>query len=356
MTAIGTVTEVAGDKVYGFGHNFLGSGNTDLPMATGQVHAVVSSVIRSFKFASPIKIVGALTADESTGVCGRIGAEAKTIPLVITVERYNDIKRVYKCRLADNQFLTPLVFQSAVAGAALMLGDLPPEHTIEYRVMIGLEGTVPITFENVSTSSGLNEMLEECAGAVAMLLNNPYKKANIKSIEIDVRISPRNISSRIWSVDLSDSRIKAGEQLDVTVVTESFLAEKKKYRYSFKLPSELAAGKYDLIVCGGRNYREFVTKTAPYKFVPQNFETLIEATNNLLAIGRDKLYCLLVLPSGGVAMEKAELPDLPATKVLLLQDAKRALRSRPHPNWLEKSLGTGTIIIDEKVMPITVEE
>ncbi|MGA1979621.1 MAG: SpoIVB peptidase S55 domain-containing protein [Sedimentisphaerales bacterium] len=357
MTAIGTVTEVAGDKVYGFGHGFLGGGVIDLPMATGQVHTVVSSVIRSFKVASAIEIVGALTTDESTTVCGQIGVKAKMIPLVITVDRYNDSeKRVYNCYVADNRLLTPLVLRSAVAGAALMLGNLPPDHTVEYKVIIGIEGTAPITFENVSTGIGLDEMLEESAGSVAILLSNPYKKVNIKSIDLDVRIAPKNISSRIWSVDLSDSRVKAGQQLDVAVVVESFLAEKKKYQCSLKIPPELAPGKYDLIVCGGYGYQKFLMKTAPYKFVPQSIETLVEAMNNLLTIGRNKLYCLLVLPAGGVAVENAELPDLPATKILLLQDGKRTLRSQPHPRWLEESLTTGTIIIDEKVMHITVEE
>ena len=74
MEVIGTVTEVEGDKVYGFGHSFLGYGPVDLPMATGQVHTVVPSVRRSFKYASAIEIVGALTTDESTAVLGQMGA------------------------------------------------------------------------------------------------------------------------------------------------------------------------------------------------------------------------------------------------------------------------------------------
>jgi hypothetical protein len=357
MTAIGTVTEVVGDKVYGFGHGLLGYGVIDLPMATGQVHTVVSSVMRSFKFASAIEIVGALRTDESAAVRGQIGAKAKMIPLVITVDRYNDTqKRVYNCRVADNQLLTPQLLRSAVAGATLMLGSLPPDHTVEYKVVIGLEGTAPVTFENVSTDIGLDEMLEEGAGSIAILLNNPYEKVNIKSINFDVRIVPKNISSRIWSVDLSDSRVKAGQELDVTVVVESFLAEKKKYHCSLKIPRELAPGKYDLIVCGGHGYQEFLTKNAPYKFVPQSLETLVGSMNNLLTIGRNKLYCLLVLPAAGVAVERAELPDLPATKALLLQDVKRTLRSLPHPHWLEESLAIDAVIIDEKVMQITVEE
>ncbi|MDD5326775.1 MAG: SpoIVB peptidase S55 domain-containing protein [Phycisphaerae bacterium] len=357
MAAVGTTTEVVGDKVYGFGHDFLGSGAIDLPMATGRVHTIVSSVVRSFKLAGPIEIVGALTADETAAVYGRIGAKAKMIPLVITIDRYNEAeKRVYNCRMADNQMLTPLVLRSAVAGATLMLGDLPPDHTLEYKVTIGLEGAEPVAFENISTGAGLDEMLEETTGPVAVLLNNPYEKVNIKSIDFDVRVVAKNSSSRIWSVDLSDSTVKAGQQVDVTIVVESFLAEKKKYRCSLKVPSELPPGKYNLMVCGGYGYQQFLMTAAPYKFVPQNIETLIEAMNNLLGIGRDKLYCLLVLPPGGVSVEKAELPDLPATKVLLLQDAKRALTSQPHLTWLEESLVTGTVIIDEKVMNITVEE
>jgi len=357
MTVIGTVTDVVGDKVYGFGHGFLSHGVIDLPMATGYVHTVVSNVMCSFKFASAIEIVGALTIDESAAVQGQIGAKAKMIPLVITVDRYNDTeKRVYNCRVANNRLLTPLLLRSAVAGAALMLGSLPPDHTVEYKVIIGVEGTEPITFENVSTSIGLDEMLREGTGPVAILLNNPYEKVDIKSIDFDVRIVPKNISSRIWSVDLSDSRVKTGQQLDVTVVVESFLAEKKEYHCSLKIPNELTPGKYDLIVCGGYGYQEFLIKAAPYKFVPQNLTTLVEAMNNLLTIGRDKLYCLLVLPPAGVAMEKAELPDLPATKILLLQDGKRTLTSLPYPHWLEEALATGTVIIDKKIMNITVEE
>ncbi|MDD5064622.1 MAG: SpoIVB peptidase S55 domain-containing protein [Phycisphaerae bacterium] len=357
MAAIGTVTEVSGDKVYAFGHGFLDIGEIDLPMATGQVHTIASSVMRSFKFASPIEIVGALTTDESTTVCGRIGAQAKTIPLVITVDRYNDAKkRVYNCRIADNQLLTPLVLRSAVAGAVLMVGSLPPDHTVEYKVVIDVDGTAPVVFENVSTGAGLEEILEEGIGSVTVLLNNPYKKVDIKSINFDIRIVPKNVTSRIWSVNLSASRVKAGQDLDVSVVVESFLAEKKEYRRTLKIPRDLAPGKYDLIVCGGRGYQEFLMKTAPYKFIPQNMDTLVEAMNNLLTIGRDKLYCLLVLPAAGIAVEGAELPDLPATKVLLMQDVKRTLRSQPHPRWLEESLATGTVIIDEKVMQITVEE
>jgi len=371
MSTSGTVTEVIGDKVYAFGHFLLGYGQIDLPLATAKVHTVVSSIASSFKLASVTETVGAITNDEGAGVIGQLGLQAKTIPLTIRVDRYNDTeKRLYNCRLANNRMLSPFYLRMAVAGAASQLGDLPPEHKIEYKVDIGMgshfakrsQNGVPIkdaesvTFENVSSGMGLNELVMECYSAVGLLMNNPYEEVDIESIDIDIRIIPRSIVSHIWSVDLSDSKVKAGRSIEISAVLESALAGKKQYRWTMEIPEDMAPGKYELTVGGYRDYEQFLVKAAPHRFIAQSLPSLIEALNNSLQIGRDKLYCLLTLPSGGVVIEKAELPDLPATKALLLQDTKRLLRVRPYSHWLERRLETGTVVIDKKVLQITVEK
>ncbi len=357
MSTYGTVTEVVDNKVYGFGHSFLGYGPVDLPMATGKVHTVVSSVYFSSKLASFVETVGALTMDESMAVFGRIGAKAKTISLTIRIDRYNDIeKRIYNCRVANNRLLTPLLLQSAVAGAAFQLGDFPPDHMVEYNVAIGLEDAESINFENVSTARGLIELIMESVGSVALLMNNPYKEVGIESIDYDIRIVPRSIVSHIWSLELSDSKLKAGENIEIGVVVESVLAGKKKHQCTLEIPEDLAPGRYDLTVCGSLDYERFLLKAVPYKFIAQSVPDLIEALNYSLGVGRDKLYFLLTLPPGGVAIEQAELPDLPGTKALVLQNAKRTLKIQPYQHWIERSLETGTVVIDKKVMKITVEK
>jgi hypothetical protein len=357
MAVSGTVTEVRGDKVYGFGHSYLGYGPVDLPMATGKVHTVVSNIYRSFKLTSVLEDVGALTVDESMAVFGRIGAKAKTISLTIRIDRYNDTeKRVYNCQVANNRLLTPLLLQSAVAGAAFQLGDFPPEHMIEYKVAIGIEDAESISFENVSTARGLIELIMESVGSVALLMNNPYKEVGINSIDYDIRIVPRNIISHIWSLELSDSKVKPGENIEIGVVVESVLAGKKKYQCTLEIPEDLAPGRYDLTVCGSPDYDRFLLKAVPYKFIAQSVPGLIEALNYSLGIGKAKLYFLLSLPPGGVTLEQAELPDLPGTKVLVLQNAKRTLKIQPFSHWIERSLETGTVVIDKKVIKITVEK
>jgi hypothetical protein len=357
IATVGTTTEVVDDRVYGFGHWLLGYGTVDLPMATGVVHTVVSSTYRSFKVASPIETVGALRADESMAVFGQIGATAKTIPLTIRIDRYNDTqKRLYNCRVAYNRQLTPLSIRSAVAGAALQLGDLPPDHTVEYKVAIGMEGGESISFENVSATVGLNELVAESLGTVMLLMSNPYREVGIESLDFDIRISPRSVVSRIWSVDLSDSKVRAGEKIDIDVVVESVLAGKKKYRGTLEIPEDLAPGAYELNVCGSPYYERFLVKAVPYRFIAQSVPSLIDALNYTLSIGRDRLYFLLVLPPQGVAIEQSELPDLPETRTLVLQSSKRALRIQPYQQWVEQSLETDKVIINRKALKIIVEK
>lgn len=356
MSIYGTVTEVIDDKVYGFGHSLLGYGQVDLPMATAKVHTVVSSMASSFKLASVVETVGALASDEAAGIIGRIGVKAKTIPLTIRVDRFNDTEeRVYNCQLAYNRQLTPLYLRATVAGAALRLGDFPPDHTIEYKVAIGLGEGRQVAFDNISTGMGLNELIIESISSLALLMNNPYERVEIESLDFDIRILPKNIVSHIWSAELSDSKVKAGQSVDIGVVVESVLAGKKEYRHSLEIPKDLAPGKYDLIVCGSRDYERFLVRAAPYRFIAQNVPQLIDALNSSLEIDRDRLYFLLSLPSGGVTIEKAELPDLPATKALIMRDAKRTLRIRPYSHWIEQSLKTGTVVIDKKTLRLTVE-
>jgi len=187
-------------------------------------------------------------------------------------------------------------------------------------------------------------------------MNNPYREVDIESIDVDVRIVPRSIVSHIWSVDLSDSKIKAGQTIEISAVLESVLAGKKQYQWNLEIPEDLPAGKYQLTICGYRDYEQFLLKAVPHRFIAQSMPSLIEALNNSLKIRRDKLYCLLALPSGGIIIEKAELPDLPATKALLMQDTKRAIRVRPYSHWLERNLEIENVVIDKKVLQITVEK
>lgn len=357
VNVLGTVTEVRGDRVYGFGHSFLGYGEVNLPMASGKVYTVISNVMRSFKLGTAGEIVGTITVDEMTGVSGQIGVEPNMVPLSIRIERYNDSEpRTYNCQIAYNETLTATLARTAVTGAALRLGPLPPNHTIEYSMAIHLDDGQSIRFANVSASMGLAEPVSEIIGAVSLLMDNPYGSAKIESMDFTARIQPEGIASHIWSVDVATPKVKAGDDIEVDVVVESYLAEKRRYRVTLGVPKNVAPGKYALMLCGAPEYERFLAKTVPHRFVATNYQTLVDALNMALNIPRSKLYLVLVLPPGGITLDRAELPDLPGTKSVVLQNDKRAMRVQPYSHWVEKTVETGTVIRDREIVPIVVEE
>jgi len=357
MNVLGTVTEVRGDRVFAFGHSFLGYGAVNLPMAGGKVYTVISNIQRSFKLGTAGPIIGAITSDESTAVAGTIGAEPHMIPLTLRVQRYNDTQpRTYHCQIVHHDSLTSTLAYQAISGAALEQGDLPPDHTIEYKVNVELEDGQSIDFDNYSTGMNLADVGSELIGALRLLMNNPYQPAKIKSIDVDLTAYAENTSAHFWSVGISDAKVKAGQDVEVDVVVETFLAEKKRYRTKITVPEDLNPGKYQLMLCGAGEYERFLTKAMPFRFIATNYQTLVEALNNALTIDRMKLYCVLALPANGITLDKAELPDLPGVKAVVLQSDTRAMRVRPYQHWLQKSLDTDSIISDKEIVTIVVEE
>ncbi|RKY10861.1 MAG: hypothetical protein DRP65_05815 [Planctomycetota bacterium] len=358
MAAIGTATEVVDNKVLAFGHGFLGYGDVELPMASGRVHTVASNMQISFKLATAGPIIGAVRADCATGIYGEIGARPKLIPMRITIDHFSnavDNPRTYDCEVAVNRIYTPLVTQAALIGAIAAAGTLPPEHTVRYRAGIGVDGFEAISFENVSSGRSVRELANEAVGTIGMLMNNPYQRVNINSLDFEVEILPKNILSNIWSVNLSDAKVRPGQTVDVSVVLLSYLSEKKTHTLQFKVPGNLAPGRYDVLVAGAYEYEKFLRKVSPHKFTTHDMPTLVEALRELLSIRRDRLYLTMTLPPGGIVIRRAELGDLPQTKAILLGDAKRTTTFLPMQHWLQKDTYTGDIIIGQKTFKITVE-
>jgi len=354
----GTVTEVVGEKVYGFGHSFGGTGAVDLPMAAGTIHTVVPGLLRAFKFSSPGPIVGAVRYDEAMGVLGVRGARPKLIDLVIRVVRYNDPQqRVYRCKAAVDRLRTPLLFQSVVLGAVSMYGQLPPEHTLRYRGRLTVNGLPTLRFDNISSEKNFAELATDLAGVVEKLLLNPFGRVEIQSLEVDVEVIDRTIQASIKSVRLSDTVVKAGQAVQIDVLLQSYLAEKTPVTLTLEVPRDLKPGTYPVQIMGVAEYTRFLSTAAPHRLTGYDLPTLARALQNLLELRRDRLYAVLKLPAAGLTVQQNELPDLPATAGLVLQDASRLEPyTRPMQHWVEVKAAPGKIVTGQQVVKITVEQ
>ncbi len=356
LSAVGTATEVIDDTVFGFGHNLLGYGAIELPLSAGRVHTTVASRAISFKFASPGPILGTLTTDRATGVRGRIGKMPPLVPMTIHLRR-QDISepREFHCQLAVNQSLTPLLVRVALLGAADVYGGFPPEHSIEYDMNLRLVGQDPICFSNVSTDAEIIEASSEAATVVSLLMNNSYQPVEIEQIEISFRMQPRTRQAEIWSVDLSDTTLKPGRWLTADVVLQSHRTEKIVQPVRLQIPPDLEPGQYVLQILSYSEYMAFQRKAAPYRFVAEDLPSMLEAVRRILKTPRNRLVAVLQLGPGGIAIRHRQLPDLPASRAILLQDDRRFTPAVAIQRWVQTETPTDLIPSGNITVQITVE-
>jgi hypothetical protein len=68
------------------------------------------------------------------------------------------------------------------------------------------------------------------------------------------------------------------------------------------------------------------------------------------------LTAVLLLGQGGIAIRNQDLPDLPQSRALLLQDKRRLTPALPLQSWIETQtsmewIPTGTIVVPIQVEP-----
>ena len=145
LSGIGTVTHVEGDRVYGFGHPMMGLGACDLPMMTGYIHTVYPRASVSMKMGSPLKVVGILDTDVSTGIAGRIGGKPDMLPMSVRVKtsRFSDPKTYHVQVIREPNMMATLAMV-VLTNAIDTEGNLPDELTAKIAATIRIKGYDPI--------------------------------------------------------------------------------------------------------------------------------------------------------------------------------------------------------------------
>jgi hypothetical protein len=357
MAAVGTVTEVIGDKVYGFGHAFTGIGEVELPMAAGTVYTVVTTRQSSMKLAGASEVVGTLRYDQETGIVGFIGPIPKRIDLIVNIKRFDAAQdKSFQCKVARDRNFTPVILQNAIIGAALYQGDLPQEHSIKYHCAFDLEAGRQMKFSGVSSGQSVMEAAKDIFSLTAALLNNPFQSIYPDKIVMDIEIAPDNLQVSLWEAKIAENTVRPGDTVKINTVLKGFRNEPQPFVVEIRIPDNCPNGKYQLQVCGADAYQAFLLKAAPHRFMVVDAESLIAAFTRVLNIEMDRLYVCLPIDQSGLTVRNTELPNLPMSKMMVLADDKRIMPAAPYQNIVEASIPTGLIASGSTVIELTVDK
>ncbi len=357
MAAIGTVTDVIGDNVLAFGHAFTGRGRVNLPMASGFIHTVVANNVSSFKYGQSSQAIGAIKSDESTAVWGKIGETAPTIPVSITLNRFDVEKpKTYNCEIAVDPDYTPILVQAIIAGVALERGGLPIYHSLKYSAKINFDNGESLEFNNIASDSGVYQLLKEVVGSVIILSDNPFHQSVINSIDVNMDLNDKSKMATIWDVNVSKTKLKSSETMNVLVTIDTFGSKKLQYDFDVKVPDNATKGDYILLVSGEKYFLEFEKRNLPYLYKADSFESMIKVIKRLSKERSDEIYCSLIFPPKGISIETAPLYSLPVSKQSPLIDPRHGMRVKKIGKWLVSKKKCGYVVNGMRKIKIEVVE
>jgi hypothetical protein len=367
ISGIGTVTHIEGNRVYGWGHPFLGAGCCELPLVTGYIHTVYPRQTVSFKIGSPLRVVGVINADVSTCIAGWLGRKPDLIPMRMTVLRERSHKgREFNVRMVRQRTLLPSLVFAVLSNSVDMEGDLPEELTARMKARIEVEGHDPLVLED--TFSGPNyaggraprAMYSQIAGLVNLLCYNTYQPVRINRIECATHIVPGRRSAEIEAVELDSETYAPGETLMASVFVRPHKGLRQRLTVNLRLPQDLPEGNYRATVCDDLFNARQQFQDDPTLNNPQDLKQIFRALKVQAAARRTNLVLRVPTTAVGVALDGKALPNLPASMVQIIGNTRRtgaqtvtgALVARRSTRWVLQGAESVrfTVTKDKKVM------
>ncbi len=315
--ADGTVTAVDGNRVFAFGHQFLGAGTTDLPFARSSVIAVLPSVNASFKISSPVEWMGTITQDRSAAIAGELGRRAATVPFTIRIHGPGGAA-VYRMEMVSDRVLSPLLAQMAVYSAIAATERSIGAGAYEFHGQAEFgPGIPPLRLDNAYAGDAALPPIAALgvSSPLSYALASDFDALRLSRIDLDIRASEEHRLLDISQVTASRAEANPGDGLDVFVTFTGRNGDEVRKTVHYTVPVGAPPGPLQFAVteAAGANleaYQRLLVST------PRSPRQVIEFLNAL----RDnrKAYLRVLRSAASFTVRGNEMPDPPPSLALIL--------------------------------------
>lgn len=244
IAATGTVTLVDGDRVYAFGHPFLGSGNVELPMVTAEVIHTLSDYTGGVSLATIGSAVGTIVEDRQAGIVGTLGRQAPMMPVELAIAGGDYGDRKLSFEIARSPALAPILGATVVANALLSSNGYSRESTMMLHGTVRLNGLpdIPLEMAVAGTTGGPDPSIGLAARLYAVLnylWNNPFQVVEVEGIDLSIDARKEIVSYRVENVFYDRGALRPGQALRVRCVLRAFRGETITREFELSLPDQL---------------------------------------------------------------------------------------------------------------------
>ena len=342
--AAGTITHVDGARVYAFGHPFLGTGFTDMPMATGAVMTVISSLSTSQKVTATGDLVGSIKQDRDTGILGLQGEKARMLPVSIHLRTSREGVREVNVELVRGSFLSPLLANFAVFNSLISSERSTGPQTFRVEIRIRVTGQPEVTYSR--NASQLAEAALTVGGVLDLLMNTGFDDVPVEMVNVQIQAVEEELAARLEQVWVDRQEVKAGETVELTLVLRRNNGKPILQKYELQIPDGLKEGPIQVLVGEGVSLARSQAAKDAGQFVPETVYQLVRAINNLKK--NDRLYVRLFREQPGAVLAGEGMPLLPPSMLQIHSSKRTAGASRPLQNvvFFEGELAAGDLVLE----------
>jgi hypothetical protein len=253
IAATGTVTRVEGDRVWAFGHSFLGEGEIEVPMARAEVIWTLASWASSSKISSVGEVVGAIYQDRLPGISGRLGASAETASLDLRVGEASGATRRSSYRIVRHRRWTPILVESLVASGLFDSPEHEARRSFRARGVLRLEGGGELELDLLLPNpdelvNGPFLLARELGRQLRLATDTPFGTLALDSLDVVVEPLPGRGVAQVEDIGLRDTRVLPGQSLEIQVFLRDAEGRRSTVPLALELPEGLRPGALELHV------------------------------------------------------------------------------------------------------------
>jgi hypothetical protein len=336
--ATGTVTWVDGERIFAFGHPFLGSGRIELPMIAAEVLHTLADEAGSLKLAKLGPEVGMFVEDRLSAIVGYKGSRARMIPMELEVSGSAYGEQSFNFEIARHTRLAPLMSGIVVANTLQRNLGRDRRSTMMASGRIRLNGLPDLPLEMAFAGDAAGNPGIGIAQALMQLLTqlwlNPFSYPEVDGIELKVEVQDEAHLYRIDTLLYDRGPLRPGQTLEVQCALQKYRGEKIKKKFGLQIPRGLPRGTVLTLAIGPPAKidqalgRPIVERLRSARDLPAALRALSELKSS------HRLTAVLYKEAGGVVSRGAAYEQLPPTAEHLLAtraatDATKRTRYSP---------------------------
>jgi hypothetical protein len=358
LGATGTVTEVDGDRVYGFGHPFYGLGPTQFPLTRAYVHVVLPSLLASQKIASTGEVIGTISQDRATTIAGTLGAGPAMIPITLTLNNSErGFRRTFTMAMVNDELFTPLLAYISILNTLQSYERQNGVGTYALRGTANIKNHGAIAFEDLFTGDQPSTFAAaSVVGPINFLLRNSFEGIQFEGLNLEVEASEQPRSATLERAWVDGTRVKAGMTVDLKVLLRTYRGEEITKSVPVRIPAN-ASGSVSIMVADAPRLsqweaRELQVQPAQTRGLPQMIRLLNDAKKN------NRLYVRMVTRDGGAVVRGESLAALPPSVLAVMESERnggsfRALQSALMGEW---EIVTEHAVTGSRTLTLPLEE